>query len=84
MFMSGLGVYDIGVSQKLLIGTAFLFFILGMARIMQKLQWPGLSKLNDEDTNERWKEISPSLRYNYSLVTWSVIVLSLSILVAKI
>jgi hypothetical protein len=80
----GLTIYDLGVIQKLVIGIAFFFFTIGMSRIAHRLQWPMLSKLNDEDTNSKWEKLSDKERHWYSLVSWSVLLLALSILIAGI
>lgn len=81
---NGLDAYDIGVTQKLIIGFAFFFFILGMTRVIHKLQWPVLSKLMDEDTNSKWQNI-PFLHIVWlSVVLFIAILLSLSILIASI
>jgi hypothetical protein len=81
---NGLDAYDIGVTQKLFIGFAFFFFILGMTRVVQKLQWPILSKLMDEDTNGKWDTLSYRDLVWLSAVLFCAVMLSLSILIASI
>jgi hypothetical protein len=80
----GLDAYDLGIIQKLIIGTAFYFYIIGMSRIAHRLQWPMLSQLNDEDSNNKWEKLSDKERHWYSLVSWAVLFLGLSILIASI
>jgi len=80
----GLTTYDLGIIQKLIIGIAFFFIIIGMARLIHRMQWPMLSRLNDEDTNEKWKGVSKTVLCILSVVSFLVIVLSLSILIARI
>jgi len=80
----GLSTYDLGVVQKLIIGIAFFFIIVGMARLIQRMQWPILARYNDEDTNGKWKGLSETLKYVLSVVSFLIIVLSLAILIASI
>jgi hypothetical protein len=78
----GLQAYDMGVVQKLIIGVAFFFLVIGMTRIAHKLQWPELAKLNDEDENGKWEGINKLNRSWQSCVYWVGLGLMLSILIA--
>ncbi len=81
---NGLQAYDIGVTQKLFLGFAFFFFVIGMSRVVHKLQWPVMSKLVDEDTNSKWEKVPYIHVVWLSFISLWVLILSLSILIASI